>query len=211
MKKENKGITLITLIITIIVLLILAVITISAVNEGNIFAHANNAATRWNAAATEENAIISNMSNKMDEYENRISGGYIEEPEVNVWQTVYGLTSSNAVYNVEYSGIILNSNSMTIALLSDGSIYGSDGSISASDIEYVRTEMPGVVFNVDSAGNFFTINYEPVSEGGEKYTLKYVIASSTTMELYRIDSDNPNEEIYLGTLSNVGGTVRTTL
>ena len=45
--KEQKGITLIALIITIVVLLILAVVTISAVNEGSIFAHANNAATRY--------------------------------------------------------------------------------------------------------------------------------------------------------------------
>ena len=52
--KENKGITLIALIITIIVLLILAVVTINAVNEGSIFAHANNAVTKYNAAATEE-------------------------------------------------------------------------------------------------------------------------------------------------------------
>ena len=58
--KENKGITLIALIITIIVLLILAVVTINAVNEGSIFAHANNAVTRYNAAAAEENTMISN-------------------------------------------------------------------------------------------------------------------------------------------------------
>ena len=49
--KQNKAITLIALIITIIVLLILAVVTISAVNEGSIFAHANNAATRYKEEA----------------------------------------------------------------------------------------------------------------------------------------------------------------
>ena len=59
--KENNGITLIALIITIIVLLILAVVTISAVNEGGIFAHANNAATKYNAAATEENVKIAEL------------------------------------------------------------------------------------------------------------------------------------------------------
>ena len=67
--KSNKGITLIALIITIIVLLILAVVTISAVNEGNIFAHANNAATKWNAAATEENIIISNYLTEMAKHD----------------------------------------------------------------------------------------------------------------------------------------------
>ena len=68
--KENKGITLIALIITIIVLLILAVVTINAVNEGSIFAHANNAVTKYNAAATEENSMIANYLAKMEKYDN---------------------------------------------------------------------------------------------------------------------------------------------
>ena len=67
--KENKGITLIALIITIIILLILAVVTITAVSEGNIFNHANNAATRYNAAATEENAIITNYLSEMEKHD----------------------------------------------------------------------------------------------------------------------------------------------
>ena len=61
MNKTQKGITLIALIITIIVLLILAVVTISAVNEGSIFAHANNAATRYSQEAERENALIHNL------------------------------------------------------------------------------------------------------------------------------------------------------
>ena len=59
--KEQKGITLIALIITIIVLLILAVVTISTVNEGSIFAHANNAATRYSQEAERENRLLSNL------------------------------------------------------------------------------------------------------------------------------------------------------
>ena len=59
--KEQKGTTLIALIITIVVLLILAVVTISAVNEGSIFAHANNAATRYSQEAERENALIHNL------------------------------------------------------------------------------------------------------------------------------------------------------
>ena len=61
MNKTQKGITLIALIITIIVLLILAVVTISAVNEGSIFAHANNAATRYSQEAERENALLHNL------------------------------------------------------------------------------------------------------------------------------------------------------
>lgn len=67
--KENKGITLVALIITIIVLLILAVVTIAAVSEGEIFNHANNAATRYNAAAVEENTIITNHLGEMAKYD----------------------------------------------------------------------------------------------------------------------------------------------
>ena len=65
MSKTQKGITLIALIITIIVLLILAVVTISAVNEGSIFAHANNAATRYSEEAERENRLISNLLDKI--------------------------------------------------------------------------------------------------------------------------------------------------
>ena len=59
--KENKGITLIALIITIVVLLILAIVTISAVNEGDIFAHANNAATRHSEEAERENQLLTDL------------------------------------------------------------------------------------------------------------------------------------------------------
>ncbi len=66
--KEEKGITLVALIITIIVLLILAVVTISAVNEGSLFVHANNAATQYDKAQKEENAIIGNYLTIVDNY-----------------------------------------------------------------------------------------------------------------------------------------------
>ncbi len=69
MKKDNKGITLVALIITIIVLLILAVVTISAVNGGNLFAHANNAATTYSQKAEEENSMISSYISKMEQYD----------------------------------------------------------------------------------------------------------------------------------------------
>ena len=79
--KEQKAITLIALIITIVVLLILAVVTINAVNEGSIFAHANNAATRYSQEAERENSIIANML-KMIEGENE-GGNPGEEPGEN--------------------------------------------------------------------------------------------------------------------------------
>ena len=68
--KKQKGITLIALIITIILLLILAIVTISAVNEGNLFAHANNAATKYLNEAELENEKISEWIGKMEQYDN---------------------------------------------------------------------------------------------------------------------------------------------
>ena len=61
MKKivNQKGITLIALIITIIVLLILAVVTIGSINNSNIIAYAQNAATNYNTKKGEEESIIS--------------------------------------------------------------------------------------------------------------------------------------------------------
>ena len=70
--RGQKGITLVALIITIIVLLILAVVTISAVSEGNLFNHANNAASAYNDAAVRENAVITNAINILDDYAARI-------------------------------------------------------------------------------------------------------------------------------------------
>ena len=67
--KSNKGITLVALIITIIVLLILAVVTISAVNEGNLFSHANNAATTYSEKAEEENSLISSYIAEIKKYD----------------------------------------------------------------------------------------------------------------------------------------------
>ena len=69
--KNNKGITLIALIITIILLLILAIVTISAVNEGNLFAHANNAARTYSERAEEENTLLSNYVSYIEEYSNK--------------------------------------------------------------------------------------------------------------------------------------------
>lgn len=99
--KENKGITLIALIITIIVLLILAIVTISGVNEGKIFAHANNAATKWNAAATEENGIISNYLIEMGKHDKSDEN---DEKAINSeWWGNHGLTSSYVNYDKEYT------------------------------------------------------------------------------------------------------------
>ena len=56
--RRQKGITLIALIITIVVLLILAVVTIGAINDSNIINYAENAATDYEKAKTDENKAL---------------------------------------------------------------------------------------------------------------------------------------------------------
>ncbi len=121
--RENKGITLIALIITIIVLLILAAVTISAVNEGNLFSHANNAATAYSEAATEENTMISRYLEYMDNFD---SG------ETNVWKTKYHLTTEDMVYGVIYRE---DGGSFEVGLRADGAIYASSGSLGPAQVE----------------------------------------------------------------------------
>ncbi len=88
--KENKGITLVALIITIIVLLILAVVTISAVNEGKLFAHANNAATGYRESAELENTKISDYLDKLNDFD----GQQTENSKISI-----GLTRDNTLVN----------------------------------------------------------------------------------------------------------------
>ena len=100
--KENKAITLVALIITIIVLLILAVVTITAVSEGNIFNHANNAATRYNAAATEENALLSNLLSDMEKYASTKTKTWEERGITNVdLETLY-INTENGMQVILY-------------------------------------------------------------------------------------------------------------
>lgn len=67
MFKNQKGITLVALVITIIVLLILAGVAITlAVNQGDLFNHANNAVTEWNNKVNQEGEVINNALNYLN-------------------------------------------------------------------------------------------------------------------------------------------------
>ena len=69
MSKDQKGITLIALVITVIVLLILAGTAVTiALNDGNIFARANEAKTNWNAKVAEENELNGILTNALNDY-----------------------------------------------------------------------------------------------------------------------------------------------
>ena len=65
--KTQKGITLVALIITIVVLLILAIVSIGAVKDSGIIAHAQNAATDYNAKQKEEEGLLSQYETLLDE------------------------------------------------------------------------------------------------------------------------------------------------
>ena len=65
--RNEKGITLIALIITIVVLLILAVIAIRAVQGNGIIAHAQNAATAYEQAQTDEQIILDTYLAKLQD------------------------------------------------------------------------------------------------------------------------------------------------
>ena len=114
--KENRGITLIALIITIILLLILAIVTISAVNEGNLFAHANNAATKYSDEAKLENEKISEWISKMEQYENKNT----PVVQTNIWAE-RGIT--NVVIGATYSSDNGDGTTHDIKLLEDGNLY----------------------------------------------------------------------------------------
>ncbi len=136
--KENKGITLVALIITIIVLLILAVVTINAVNEGSLFAHANNAATAYSQRAEEENSIISSYIGKIEK---------IGKGESDIW-TKRGLdTSIPGIIGTIYvfPGPIVHNDvqftNIKIQLNSDGSMYwGRESNIESSDYSIITSE-----------------------------------------------------------------------
>ena len=155
--KENKGITLIALIITIIVLLILAVVTISAVNEGNIFAHANNAVTKYNSAATEENSFVANYLTEMGKYDGetkKIIGKYyhsalIGNDEFAITITPTTITGGEFDYddinNVSYT---LNGNNLTISY----ELYDEDEYYDEEDTYYINED--GLMFSIDGEDSY---------------------------------------------------------
>ena len=67
--KNNKGITLITLVITIIVLLILAGVAIATLTgNSSIIENSNKAAQAYNETASEDDALLGKLENKLKEY-----------------------------------------------------------------------------------------------------------------------------------------------
>ena len=76
--KSKKGITLVSLVITIIVLMILAGVAISlATGEDSIFSKANEAASKWNESAINEQETVNMLLNVLE-------GGTIPEQKEKV-------------------------------------------------------------------------------------------------------------------------------
>ena len=67
--KDNKGITLIALVITIIVLLILAGVAIATLTgNSSIIENSNKAVQAYNETASEDDALLGRLENKLKEY-----------------------------------------------------------------------------------------------------------------------------------------------
>ena len=77
-RRKEKGITLVALVITIIVLMILAGVAISlATGEDSIFSKANEAASKWNESAINEQETVNMLLNVLE-------GGTIPEQKEKV-------------------------------------------------------------------------------------------------------------------------------
>ncbi len=162
--KNNKGITLVALIITIIVLLILAVVTISAVNEGGLFSHANNAVIEYDKAVKKENTLISKYLSELGKHD----GG--ETGEVNEFLVNYFLGADRSGKNL-------------LDIASGGFIFNDDPETENIDeSEVIQYAYLDLGINISKIGHMeFYIRYddkiymvEIVDNGnGEPMTAKY--------------------------------------
>ncbi len=161
--KENKGITLVALIITIIILLILAVVTITAVNEGSLFAHANNAAAVYTEKAEDENITISNYIVQSGKYDSNNENNENSENVISSgWWNNHGLTSSYVTYDKEYTADSSNysyedEQGASVEFFTDGGlifIHGEDDSNISLEMFNMYSEFWGIFFNSDD--NWFS-------------------------------------------------------
>ena len=85
--KKNNGITLIALVITIIVMLILVTVTIRVAQDGSLFKHAANAASKTKTVAEKENALLDgNIDGKTIEQIVAEATGEVYIRELHDWQ-----------------------------------------------------------------------------------------------------------------------------
>ena len=213
MKKDNKGITLVALIITIIVLLILAVVTISAVNEGSLFAHANNAATAYSQKAEEENTLISNYLNMLKEHENELPQGqsnpligqefymFIGSSPIIVLKDIsadgtlsfYDTEKQEWNYNIPYSydstneTITVSDQTMNIITLNTGIALKSEEFILFTN-GAAGSNLNGYSFNLNGA-IVDEVSYYDMVFGQNN---KVYVNSGTSELLYGIADDNSN-------------------
>ncbi len=152
--KTKNGITLVALIITIIMLLILAVVTIAAVNEGNLFAHSNNAVTQYNSASFEENSLISKYISMIEQHDSE------EDIETGKWRE-RNITNVQIGANKKYyCADIGNGTSYCIYLTENGDAYIGE---TMNDQEYDKWTTD----EIDSSCNFTTANR--MQKGSEYY------------------------------------------
>ena len=176
----------------------MAIVTISAVNEGNLFAHANNAVTKWNDETAKENVLISNYIADMEKYAQKSNG-----------------VSSGLVYNKAYAGTMAEKffPGLDTATFEYYFLPNYDKVIW---IDYmVGLENPGAIlistYSYDESANKITINGDSnynLSEDGQKITINEEELNLTSKEfpysLYRIAEKNSdtNVDLYNGIYYN---------
>ena len=104
--KDNKGITLITLVITIIVLLILAGVAIATLTgNSSIIENSNKAAQAYNETASEDDALLGKLENKLKEYTGTNDDSKDDDKKDDTKQ---GITTAEVANDTSYIGKYVN-------------------------------------------------------------------------------------------------------
>ena len=104
--KNNKGITLITLVITIIVLLILAGVAIATLTgNSSIIENSNKAAQAYNETASEDDALLGRLENKLKEYTGTNDDSKDDDKKDDTKQ---GITTEEVANDTSYIGKYVN-------------------------------------------------------------------------------------------------------
>ncbi len=199
--KGDKGITLVALIITIIVLLILAVVTISAVNEGSLFSHANNAAEAYSKSAEEENSLISNYISKISSEKVNIEKNEYDFYSNVPYKTSFEETKYDETFEVRYTFIINDDNSVDMKIWRDWSYEEGEAIPYSYDIfgRYKKTEDNTQEFSIDSL-EYDTI-YQAISPTGDIAKIYFNddgnFNSEYTIAKEKVSIDGANRKIIL--------------
>ena len=198
--KEKNGITLVALIITIIVLLILAVVTISAVNEGSLFAHANNAATMYKDAAERENSLLYNLIGNIKPQGHISSQGIILGTYlVGQYNLDFGMTQS------DYAKITVNTEETQVRVQIYTTYDVAESSINwhaANLIADVTYALENSATGQEVIGGEQKENVLKVAKDDEEN----IVALLTANEIYMLSYDDATDTYTVGTINRANNT-----